>query len=351
MNSRPKRGKTMAVAIVCAMLSAGAVRTFAQQLNPPTTQNPQLIVYARTDLKNQGAPTLDLLDLERYFAAQLAKRCIQNVAPSQTARQTRSPAQNEYLIELSVDAIQPSTRATQDYQTKVYTEDPVFYVELSLTLKHPASGRVQGTLVQRQDYHLAEAELERVEPKRNAIYKTADRLADEFVDAAGEGRFGAELKSIQAPLSTLVRPWHVLVGLGVLVFILIVVVASVSGSGDPEIPSPSVRKEWDERLEKAVALKLETDDFSDEACKATAETKLEQTLASAKAISATESARRLRAKELDEEYAQVAAYGALRSGMGASALVEALRNADAWAYRVLEEARPLAVSNSKECAE
>jgi len=65
----------LAIAAVLA-LSAAAL---AQPSTPSTTQTPNLIVYAHTDLENQGAPTLDVLDLERYFVAALAERRIQNV--------------------------------------------------------------------------------------------------------------------------------------------------------------------------------------------------------------------------------------------------------------------------------
>ncbi|MFI5093742.1 MAG: hypothetical protein ACHQIK_09895 [Candidatus Acidiferrales bacterium] len=329
--------------MIAAVLSMRTA-TFAEPSTPPTTQNPELIVWAHTDLKNQGAPTLDILDLERYFAAQLAKRRIQNVAPSQTARQTRSPAQNEYLIELSVDAIQPSTRATQDYQTKVYTEDPVFYVELSLAVKHPASGRVQGTLVQRQDYHLAEAELERAEPKRNAIYKTADRLADEFVDAAGEGRFGAELKSIQAPLSTLVRPWHVFVGLGGLSLVLLIAIfvhqADVGDAEDQRRRALKLQQERDtKRLQDALALSLSTCNFDDEACWESAKEARERILERGAEIQEAEAKRRLKTNEREAEYERIAAYAAATSNLNKDAVIRMLRSADEWDYRVLRDAQ------------
>jgi len=69
------------LALLCATLLASVRPTRAQKTDLQTTKS-TLVVWARTDLANQGAPTLDL---ERYFVCEPMKRGVTIVAASLTA--------------------------------------------------------------------------------------------------------------------------------------------------------------------------------------------------------------------------------------------------------------------------
>src|SRR5690348_15151410 len=247
--------RLLAIAVFVLLFSTVA---FAAP-STPSSSKPQLIVWAHTNLENQGAPTLDILDLERYVVARLEGR-IENILPSQSAGPSNLTSPNAYLAELSVNAITPSVRAVRNPETRQYKEDPVFHVELSLSVNQPGSGRFLGFLRESQEYHLAHFELERLEPKRAALYKSADNLADRFADGIASGEFGGDLKLLRlpgladvVPLALLLGAAAILGGIGVKMMLTPRTALAVpSGPTEAEIT----------RLNDAIALSIATDNFS-----------------------------------------------------------------------------------------
>ena len=157
--------------------SPAAAQPFAESREP----QPVLIVRVTTLIENEGKPTLDVEDLERYFVQQLIARNLANVVPSRTARIPNPPAPNMDLVEVSVDAMHPAQRTAQNEQNKLYYDQDVFDVELSLVVKHLQSGRVVGTTGERHEHWFTRySEDDRLVEKRAAIFKAADNLADRF---------------------------------------------------------------------------------------------------------------------------------------------------------------------------
>src|SRR5690348_15967065 len=108
--------RLLAIAVFVLLFSTVA---FAAP-STPSSSKPQLIVRAHTNLENQGAPTLDILDLERYVVARLEGR-IENILPSQSAGPSNLTSPNAYLAELSVNAITPrSEEHTSELQSPVH---------------------------------------------------------------------------------------------------------------------------------------------------------------------------------------------------------------------------------------
>src|SRR6266851_3464319 len=97
-------GRAAALATL-AMIGWMATSALAETGTTPATvsEKPVLVVWARTDLANGGQPTLDLIDLERYFVARLAERYIPTAYPSTTTKISTPAPANVYLVELSVN--------------------------------------------------------------------------------------------------------------------------------------------------------------------------------------------------------------------------------------------------------
>src|SRR5438874_1285566 len=77
MLARFMRLPTMAL-LVCAMTTAFGIQGLADTAEG---EKPLIVVRATTNIPDQGKPVLDLLDLERYVAKQLADRTHEEVAP------------------------------------------------------------------------------------------------------------------------------------------------------------------------------------------------------------------------------------------------------------------------------
>jgi hypothetical protein len=393
MDSCQNLGKLRRFALVCA-LCAGVVPAFAQNLNPqtstmpsataspypptpkttPNTPKPTLIVWARTDIPNQGAPTLDLLDVERHVVNQLIARQMANVLSLQTTKIPREPAPNMYLGELAVDAMQLAQRPVWNDQQKQNVLDTVFGADVSLTVKHLKTGKVLGTVRGRAEHHYDPWWTERdITEKRVAIYAAANILAARFVAEANEGVLGAEVKSLlPSPPKVTAKPsdapsaqppwaplelWQFAAIIGVFSIVVFIWLASYvarnarpgMSPNNPRSPRPRPEEpierpwgrlgdEWDERLNQALALSLATDNFSDAACREAARQEHARILECRKAIEKVEAERRLNAKTRATEDLKIAAYGASRSNFGRDALIEILGKADEWPYRVLREA-------------
>ena len=104
------------------------------------------------------------------------------------------------------------------------------------------------------------------------------------------------------------------------------------------------RHQWDIELENAVALSLKTQEFSDAACEAAALAQLDHLLTVHAQIEMKEAQRQLQSKKREAHYAQLAKYTAANSSLDEAKIIEILRKADEWEYRVLEEAKAIATS-------
>jgi hypothetical protein len=365
MAARSKLDKASAVAVVCAILTAGALRAHAQSLNPPTSK-PTLIVWAHTNLENQGAPTLDVLDLERYLVNALAERKIENVVAWTTV--ASHPPTNAYLLELSVDAMQVAERPRWNENSERYAPDTLFGTDLSLRVKEFASGKVLGVLRSRAEHHFdPPSNTDDMVQKRAAIYESANKLADQFVTAASDGHLGQALERIQPSLISLVRLWHVAAVLGGLLVVIVVIglASAASDSGreaarrkrvrptqPSSVVSPSVSSLSQEdraQLKKAVALYLATENFSDEARIRTAKQELDAILDRREAIEEAEAERRLCWKDREANYKRIATSADESPDFGTAELIKILRKADEWAFRVLQVAIDLKKGGWKPC--
>ena len=201
------------------------------------TPKPILIVWAKTDLPEQGKPTLDLLDLERYFVKQLSDRGMENVIPATTSKLNTAP--NVFMLELYVDAMRTASRARRDPITNVIEDDPIFHVELSLAVKHRRTGQAMGGTGERREYHFNSIELTEIGPKQVAIYSTADKLADRFVSGALQGQFGEQWRALQTPPEPTFQQWQIALAAGITFVVLVFVAVGATSSPKHRKPSKS----------------------------------------------------------------------------------------------------------------
>jgi len=111
----------------------------------------------------------------------------------------------------------------------------------------------------------------------------------------------------------------------------------------------SARKiqDMERELKEGIALSLKTDGFSEAARQAAATAGRDGILAAHAAVEAKEAERLANARARAAHYEGVAAYAAPRSELGHAAIVEILREADEWEYKVLQEAKRLAIEVSR----
>src|SRR5207245_2886737 len=85
-------------------------------------------------------------------------------------------------------------------------------------------------------------------PKRNALYTTADRLAEFFANEASGGKLGEQMRLSQRPLSIpekiepseQIQPWHIAAGIGVLILIVVIIAALASSTARPTAAASDV---------------------------------------------------------------------------------------------------------------
>ena len=131
---------------------------------------------------------------------------------------------------------------------------------------------------------------------------------------------------------------------GVILFCFVAFIASVRSDMKWKREGARIReiyKSWEKRFHHAMTLGLETDNFSDIACHVVAEMKRQELLKNAGEIEGDEARRLSTEKLLDAEYAQIADWAVFRCNQDKRAIVEMLRQADRWPYRLLQEAKKI----------
>jgi hypothetical protein len=350
--------------VICASLLATllalsrtsvAENTAAAQPSTPQSEKPKpiLIVRVHTNISGDSAAGLDTSDLERYVAAQLDSCHIENVAVAATARIPNPAPPNMYLLDISVDALNPADRTAWDGRN-----NRVFDVELSLAIKGLQTGRTFAT-GERYEYDFGDRG-DKLELRRRAIFNAADNLTDRFLNEWASGKYGDALPASQAPTFLERAPWWLLLlllGAGVLIFITVCAVgarildALFSSRRQPfPVPVPPLpprpqprRAEWDRQLQEAFALSFETNGFDDAACQAVATARRDEILASHERIEATEAERIVSTRLRDIEREKIAWYAISRCDLDKKDVIETLRRAEEWSYRVLQEAKKLSV--------
>ena len=351
---------------------AATITTAAQ--TTPAISCPILIVRATTPIEKNGEPTLDLTDLERYVAQELAWRTVANVRPSAMVSIPAPAPPGTFLLEISVDALRPAVRSAWKHDENKVKDLTVFTVELSLKVKNAATGALLQKLVQTvegtswygiDDWTMA--------AKRALVYQAAETLAERFVDSATDGSFGQALQSVEAPLLQRARAGQasaiaLLATIAIAAIVVLVVVLkilwalfnaigtlcdgsrppmqtnSAPKSIPPPAPAPPTPAEpprnigWDKQLREALALWIETENFSEAVSAASAAKKLEETLADAPRIQGRQAERLLRMKDIEEQYRRIAAYAAPRCYIDEDRIIEILTCADEWPYWVLLDA-------------
>ncbi len=307
---------------------------------------PNLVVRAKTDFSDQGWPTLDLLDLERFFVKQLTARNVENVVPFATAKIPHPAAREVYLLELSVDTLQPGYGARRNPKNGHYEAVLLFHVEHSLTVRHLASGRLLGKSGERREYHLSAYEIENsIASKREAIYDCAKRLASRFLSEAENGKFGTEIATLDPTVDWESLKEHpaapyiafVLIILGF--FPLAVIAGTIDASRQAQARQQLADTRCEKRLHEAKARAIDTNNFSPDWYRSAARTAYRDILPQGAAILQREADRQIHIREVEAEYRQIAAYAASRHGLKVDEVVDMLSNADAHDYRLFEFAK------------
>jgi hypothetical protein len=383
-----RRCTVVAVALISMVLVVSVNSATAQTPSPnpsqPATPKPIFVVRATTPIENEGKPTLDLVDLERYFVDQLIHRQVENVVPASTAKLPNPLPPNMYVIELSVDTMHPAERSVPIDSGHDYGALHVFDVDLSLTVRNLQTGNVVGTSGERYVYSFTpglfiDIDARRLTEKRAAIFQAADNLAGRFVGELEAGRYGKELHFSTASTPPEPEPFltQVTMATGIpaglwapLAVLLSVIVIAFTSSGPaplpassgparvpawsvpaplpaPPPPAPDPHATWDKEFREALALFLKTDNFSDIACRTAAAMTRGEMLAISARITDKEAERLASAKARAAHYENLAAYASVESGLDPAAIVEILQKADQWEYRVLQEAKKIATEVSR----
>jgi hypothetical protein len=308
---------------------------------------PVLVVWARTDLANCGQPTLDLIDLERYFVARLGERYIPTAYPSTTTKIPTPPPTNFYLVELSVNALQEAERAqsiNNSDGTHSYYSVGIFHVELAASVKHLSSGEIHGPVIVRYEHQFVHGDgavHAKFLEKRAAIVAAADELADKLVDAISSGGMGTQLETLGIPFWATWSDWQkagAIRGALFVLLILVIVIAWVTARSPkaPRISGSVSAPRYDKRLDDAQDIMLETNNHSDAWYAAAAKTKRQEILNGAAEVRRKEAERRIRAKDIQAEYEVIADYATAKYGLDRNTVVEMLRKVDAREFRLLQ---------------
>jgi hypothetical protein len=144
---------------------------------------------------------------------------------------------------------------------------------------------------------------------------------------------------LQTPLWNCIELWHVVVGAFSALIVLTCISCILNQERiEREQAQSRVSTRRHKRLHSALALKLDTDNFSEAACRETAHENLDRILKRREAIQDAEAQRLLQIKAHEQEYRNIAAYAAWISDLPETEVIELLRQAEAWEYRVLREA-------------
>lgn len=351
--ANPLGRRTILVLLLTAIqpLTAFAVST------PQPDPSPIFIVQALTQIENEGKPTLDLQDLERYFVNRLAHLGVEHVVPSTTTKIANPPLPNIYLIEVSVDAMRTAERSEWNDNQSRRTEQDIFEVDLSLAVKHVQSGRVFGTTGERYEHRFNGTYPSDHAERCAAIFAAADNLADRFVTAAAAGQFGPQLvlQRILVIPDWLQPAW---LSATFAVFILLVLAAMIAATIADTRNADAWREQdaqrqaaetlriaqqkqearFDERLQKVFAKTHETNSFCDQSVKDTARRFSSDILSEARNICGRKGQRDANRAEVNAERAQIARYAARRGHLEAE-ILELLRHDDEYEFRLLTEAR------------
>ncbi len=321
--------------------------------------SPAFIVHVSTPIANQGAPTLDVGDLEHYFANKLTELGVSRVVPYGISNAPTTSALNVFLLEVSVDSMRVSTRAAWNDTYKSYEDQDIFGVDLSLTVKHSATGRTLGATGERHEHIFVHyRDNDRLTEKRVAIFNAADNLAQRFVLACGRGQFGPELAPSESPSdwpdwlnSDNVGAGALALGVIVSLILALVILKKVASYIRKYIVhrkalAGSAHQQRTRMLNNALALFLKTANFCEEACRQAAAANKGDILAQHSAIEAKEADRLLHSTAHEQYYKGVAAAAAKKCEFTKEELLDMLRKADAWEFRVLQEAKKLAIAEA-----
>lgn len=345
----------LAIAAVLAQSTAALAQPSNSQ---PQNPKPSFVVWVHTGLPDQGAPTLDVADLERYFAAQLDACHIENVVVSETAKIPNPAPANLYLLDLSVSALQLAERVHLNG-----TRDPVFNVDLSLVVKNLQSGQMVGATGERYVYHLSvDGYSNDGQVKRRAIYSAAENLAGRFVDEWAAGKFGQGLAPTEAP-SSLDRTLYqvtattgmplivwVLLACGIGIAAMTIVAVSLGGSlrvaqtgrASSPPPPPPADPEKDRLLKEVIAFAEKAGNFSEEWLASEARRNLDVLLRDAEIIYARHAERALHKRERNKELKAVATYAARRCGLDYADIYAKLQRAEDIQHELLRTAQQFA---------
>lgn len=356
----PAAGALAVGVLLVAIVRPSIAQPAARSVDPP---RPVFIVCARTDIADQGAPTLDILDFEHYLAQRLTAKGMPDVSPSATTEAADALSADAYLLDVVVQTMRVGSRPTWNRDWQRYDEHGVFDVDLLLAVRHLRSGRSIGSPLPERDEHwfVGSDASEQLAEKRAALLSAADGLADRFFAELQDGRFGPEL-SFPRPRSTaeqflaemkraLTQPefmpalrW---VGI-VLGTVLFVVCAHSIARRVSEMARrrAKLRERALECLDQALSLQLKTGGFSDDACRAAAAARRQRILDAHSEIERKEAQRIREARAFEEGYAQTARLAGKEAAFDRRQLIDALRKAHGWEYRVLQEAKRQAVEES-----
>ena len=301
-----------------------------------SAQEPQRVAPIRTFIVSateQGKFDVDLADIERQFIKELKAKGVSNLFPSAVAA-SQSNTGDVYLLELSVANLRRATRLKDgNFKASLWCAD------VSLAVRSAGSKRILGTTAaytEREYVYYDE------DTKQMAVTDAVAKLADSFIVATQDGGFGDELKGIDTSLSSDFLVQLVLYVIGGIVGVLLLLAFVIAMPNDEEkCKREQPQHRFEKQFEEALALSLATDGFSDAACRMRAINGLNEVLEVASKIEADESKRRTTSLKTEAKYARIAKYAARRCPMDEQTIIDMLRAADEWPYRVLQMAKKL----------
>jgi hypothetical protein len=259
-----------------------------------------LTVQARAGRLVEEPKLLDAADVEYHVASLLTARGISKVYTSATAEISTPPKSRQYVLDFSVDTFRTALRSRRN-SLGVITEESFVAVELSITLRHPASRQILGKHALRRESAIGQYEAHPDRYKRLKLYEAVAEFAAFVATDLQRGVFGA---AVQA---------------------------------QPPTPGKDLEQpEWETRLLDAQDAFIETGGHSEAWYENAARAKGREILEQAAVTRRKEAQRSIRTKDIEAEYERTAAYGASRYGLDAKEVVVKLRKFDEREFKLLD---------------
>jgi hypothetical protein len=338
--------------LACYFLLALGSSALAQSLPEERRSKPIFVVRATNNLEPEVAEVLDAKELERLFVELLQELRIDNVSSGAVPP---ASAGNVYILNVAAESLYLADRERWNEEEGRFEPCTVLGAEMSLSLEDAQAGRRLDLFHERSAFLFRDkADAKLVAAQMGAMQVVTEDLAERFVDELRAGAYGTELAAAYRPteFDVLLSKLTGSAASGIAATglshheaaVAVILAASIFLTLALFIRSVGHRRarlheHFRQLVERALTLRLQTDNFSEDACHAAAAAKREQLLAGHAEIEKRAAGRLREAHSLGVSHKKAAKYAGREAALEQVELIKTLRNAEEWEYRVLQEAK------------